>query len=115
MRRLEISEPLFMSRVLFLDGIEWAQAQKLIRQWMRRRGKEPLNREDDLSDAHGAFFRGTDRHFAIWVRKSRNTQILAHEAAHAANALMRSIGMKVNRHTEELLACYLDWIVWNFK
>ncbi len=47
----------------------------------------------------------------IYLRNKYDWHILAHEAVHAGNWVLRQKGVKIGRKNDEALAYYVSWIV----
>lgn len=47
----------------------------------------------------------------IWISNEEYLDILAHEAVHAGNHILRMKGVKIDRVNDEALAYYVQWIM----
>lgn len=106
----KIHDDIYGVDLLFASGCSIEIAQ----QKARRRLHIMEELAVEITDA-GAFFQCTTREkhtaYVIWCRKSRNIQVIAHEAAHLVFAVFKDRGIPTTQQNQETFAYYLDYWV----
>jgi hypothetical protein len=99
--------------IKFRDPIYFVTYTFILKDWnLFLREMDKISKDYEISyhpDARMQFFGGRESHVFIYL-KSFNLPTLAHEVAHAALAVFKSIGANVTSDNDENFAYYIQWI-----
>lgn len=110
MKRREVTEPVFGTKLLFLFGGKQSEAAKSAQKWMQECGTNPGTFKSE-EDCDGYSFTSGLGHYCIWIEDHSDTGTLAHEASHIAIWMMERFSTPINDQTSEPFARYVGWIV----
>ena len=106
-KKITIHEPLFTTDFLVQKG---GSVNDLIKDYSKKTGINPMFLEEQAGRMGHTISCSHTKAIGMWLNDKASLGVISHEVFHAVHLTMHKSGVKLNFHTDETFAYYIQFL-----